>query len=182
MSVALACLLAAVHWAQLTVNGVAGAMIYAPLTLRYEPWRVLTSGFLHNPDDPWHLVANLVALLGLGVCFEQALGRWKVLTVFLASIVGGLLVASLVTPPMTFILGASGGIFGLLGALLVAARRHLLMATAILLAVVVDVLIGVVTPGISWSGHLGGFLTGVLIFAVLQAMARPARVTYAAPR
>jgi len=90
------------------------------LVLGGEPWRLLTAGLLHG--GVMHLIFNATALLALARQVEAIGGRWRLLAVFAASIVGGF-VASIAWQAEKVAVGASGGLFGLMGWLLVIAWR-----------------------------------------------------------
>jgi membrane associated rhomboid family serine protease len=86
-------------------------------------WRVLSSAFLH--DGVAHLLSNMVVLLLAGPALERLLGRARTLTVYGAALLGGALAGLVLLPPTTSVVGASGAVFGVLGAVLAAqARRH----------------------------------------------------------
>lgn len=167
LTLTLVILMPLVYLAELSVPGVLGGMIYAPLTLWFEPWRVLTSGFLHSPENPMHLVLNVVGLGLLGWVMEPVLGRWRMLTVFLGSIVGGFLAASPFIEPTTFILGASGGIFGLVGAVIAVQLRDRRPVLIWIAAAAVDLALGFLIASASWQAHAGGLVTGLVIATVL---------------
>ena len=129
-----------------------------------EWWRVATSAFTHV--SPVHLVLNMLALLVFGSELERTLGRARYLTVYLVAALGGAAAIQLFAPWYQGVVGASGAIYGLLGAfgvVLVQQRqdlRGLLALLAINLAVSFF-------PGVSWQGHVGGLVAGALTAAVL---------------
>ncbi|CAN5374008.1 rhomboid family intramembrane serine protease [soil metagenome] len=129
-----------------------------------EYWRLLTSGFLHY--GLLHLAMNMLALVVLGRDIEAYLGRARYLALFLIAMLGGGVAVVLFENPATQTVGASGGVFGLLGAAVVILRRRKAdlrpLATLIGLNVVISFL-----PGISLLGHLGGALGGALASYVL---------------
>ena len=147
---------------------------YAPMTTASEPWRMLTSGFLHSMSSPLHLILNMYMLYLFGRMLEPALGRGRFLALFLLSVLGGSLGVLLLAPAFTFVVGASGGIFGLFGALFVL-QRHLGQSIApIAVLIGVNVVFGFLFPGIAWQAHLGGLVTGALVaFGFTAAARRP---------
>lgn len=127
-----------------------------------EFYRLLTSGFLHV--DWWHVLGNMLGLWFLGGMLEPALGRARYLAVYLLSAWGASALVYLLTPENTPTYGASGAIFGLLGAAIVLARRTR-DEVGPLIAVAVLMLALTFTPwlNLSWQGHIGGLITGSLL-------------------
>ncbi|RSS84492.1 rhomboid family intramembrane serine protease [Streptomyces sp. WAC06614] len=136
-----------------------------------EYHRLLTAVFLH--EQWWHLLGNLLGLWFLGGPLEAALGRARFLALYVLSGLGGSALAYAVTEPNVPTLGASGAVFGLLGASVVQMRaaREDLRPVAALVAVLL--LLSFVPLGggaggeerwtVSWEAHVGGLVTGVLI-------------------
>jgi len=135
---------------------------YAPLSFS-QPWRLLTSLLAHG--SPLHLLSNMFSLFIIGRMLEPALGRIRYLALFLISGVGGLAAVALVVPGNP-VLGASGAIFGMLGALLVLIRRFGGNASQILVVVAINMVIGFVLPGVAWQAHIGGFIAGAALTAI----------------
>lgn len=127
-----------------------------------EYYRLLTSAFLHV--DWWHIFGNMIGLWFIGGMLEPALGRARYLTVYLLSALGASALIYLLTPMNTPTLGASGAVFGLLGAAIVLARR---MRDEVrpLITVAVFMLVLTFVPGAnaSWQAHIGGLVTGALV-------------------
>ena len=131
-----------------------------------EWYRLLTAAFVH--EQPWHLALNMYALWILGRMLEPVLGRWRFVTLYLLSALGGA-AASLLAPGVISY-GASGAVFGLMGALFVVLRRFGRDVTAVLVILAINVVFGFVVPGIDWRAHFGGLITGaVLAFAFAHA-------------
>ncbi|MGW0365543.1 rhomboid family intramembrane serine protease [Streptomyces sp. NPDC002990] len=135
--------------------------------------RLLTSVFLHV--EWWHLIGNMIGLWVIGGPLEAALGRLRYVAVYLLSGLGGSALVYLLTAPNTPTLGASGAVFGLLGATVVLARRlHYEMRPVIIMVVLMLVLSFAPLGGVvnvSWQAHVGGLVTGALLGA---GMLRPA--------
>lgn len=133
-------------------------------------YRALTGGFLHSPADPSHLLLNMLSLYLFGNVLERMLGRWKYLFMYLLSILGGSAAVWLLDPSST-VVGASGGIFGLMGSylvlMLVLGQRDNVRSLLVLLAI--NVVYGFIVPNVSWQAHLGGMLTGAVVTAILVA-------------
>nr|WP_234424061.1 rhomboid family intramembrane serine protease [Intrasporangium calvum] len=166
---------AAAYVAQLGSDQVTQDFAFAPYLGWTEPWRFVTAAFLHSPQLYLHILFNMFALWTLGQYLEPMLGRARFAALYLISGIGGqvgvtLLAGSptihgLVTGQdeawVTGVVGASGAIFGLFGALLVL-NRHLGRSSAGMYATLaINAAIGFLYPGISWQAHLGGFVTGL---------------------
>ncbi|MFV0406587.1 MAG: rhomboid family intramembrane serine protease [Propioniciclava sp.] len=124
-------------------------------------WQPLTSIITHY--DLTHLAFNSVSLWFLGPTIERAFGRARFLVVYLLS---GLAGAALVLwfGGFTQTIGASGAIFGLLGAILVLVIRQRSNPTMVLMWLGINVTITILNyQSISWQGHLGGFLGGAAV-------------------
>ncbi|HEY0400845.1 MAG TPA: rhomboid family intramembrane serine protease [Blastococcus sp.] len=134
-----------------------------------EWWRPLTAAFLHI--GPVHLVLNMLAVLVFGSELERQLGRWRFLSVYLLSALGGAAAIQLLGDPNRPVAGASTAIYGLLGALgvLMLVRRQDVRGLLTLLAI--NVFISFL-PGISLLGHLGGLVAGALTAGILLATRR----------
>jgi len=128
-------------------------------------WQVVTAGFTHVAI--WHLGFNMLALWFLGPQLEAVFGRVRFLALYLASLLTGSAVVVWASPEFQLTVGASGAIYGLFGALLVVARRVGADLRALGMVIGLNVIITFTVPNISWQGHLGGFLGGLLVGAVL---------------
>lgn len=129
-------------------------------------WQLVTSAFTHV--EIWHIATNMLALFVLGPATEQILGRARFLAVYLASALGGSTAVMLLSDPSGSTVGASGAVFGLLGALLVTFTKARLNTQWISQNIMLGVLITVVGwRFISWQGHLGGLLTGAAAAAII---------------
>ncbi|MER7731036.1 rhomboid family intramembrane serine protease [Streptomyces erythrochromogenes] len=127
--------------------------------------RLLTSVFLHV--EWWHIIGNMIGLWVIGGPLEAALGRARYLAVYLLSGLGGSALVYLLTEPNTPTLGASGAIFGLLGATVVLARRLRYEMRPVIVMVVLMLVLTFVpfggTLNVSWQAHVGGLVTGALL-------------------
>lgn len=137
---------------------------YAAVGAPYEPWRMITSVFTHSTGFVFHILLNMYTLWIFGQMLERLLGKARFLTLYLASGLAGSLGVMFWAPHDTFVVGASGAIFGLLGAFLVIQRKLGGETTQLLVLVGVNLVIGFL-PGmsISWQAHLGGLLGGALL-------------------
>ncbi|PFG34749.1 rhomboid family intramembrane serine protease [Sanguibacter antarcticus] len=151
---------------------------FAPAFGDVEPWRFLTSAFMHS-DQPLHILMNMYALWIVGPDLERMLGRLRFAALYLLSALGGSVAVLLLADPTTVswytgTVGASGAVFGLFGAILVVLRRIGRDARAVLVIIGLNFAIGFFVPNISWQGHLGGVVTGTILGA-LYAFAPPSR-------
>jgi membrane associated rhomboid family serine protease len=180
-----------VVWLVQTVSPrVTSQLAFVPVLGVTEPWRLLTAAFAHSPGSPLHILFNMYALWVIGQYLEPMLGRVRFAILYLISALGGsvgyLLLASPPALPLTQdgiassswitpVVGASGAVFGLFGALLVL-NRHLGRSSGPMFGVLaINAVLGFVVPGIAWQAHLGGLLTGVALAAVITATAPQAR-------
>ncbi len=131
-----------------------------------EWWRLVTSAFLHTGVT--HLAFNMLALWFVGSEIEPRLGRWRYLTVYFMSALGGSVLSYAVDSPFQTSVGASGAVFGLFGALFVLMRRLRFDVGGIIGLIVVNVVIGFL-PGlnINWRAHLGGLIVGTVLTAAM---------------
>lgn len=140
--------------------------VYAPWLTAAEPWRMLTSVFLHAQF--LHILFNLYTLWIFGRMLEQSLGKARFLALYLISGFAGS-VAVLLLAPNSAVLGASGAVFGLFGAFAVIQRRLGGNSVQILVVVGLNLALGFIIPNISWQAHVGGLLVGAAVAAVLLA-------------
>jgi membrane associated rhomboid family serine protease len=126
-----------------------------------EFWRLVTSGFLHA--GLLHLMFNAFALYVLGSMLEPAVGRLRFAIVYFVSLLAGSFGALLVEPDALTV-GASGAIFGLMGAAVVVMRNRGInpMESGLGLWLGLNLVFTFAIPGISIGGHLGGLIGGAL--------------------
>lgn len=137
---------------------------YGAVGAPYEPWRLITSVFAHSTGFVFHILLNMYTLWIFGQMLERMLGRSRFITLYLASGLAGSLGVMFWAAPNTFVVGASGAIFGLMGAYVVIQRKLGGETTQLLVLVGINLVIGFL-PGmsISWQAHLGGLLGGALL-------------------
>ncbi|HEX4323667.1 MAG TPA: rhomboid family intramembrane serine protease [Gaiellaceae bacterium] len=128
----------------------------------HEGWyRLVTAMFLH--ENLLHIAFNMYALFVIGRVVEQYLGTVRYIGLYFVSGLAGSAGALLQTP-LTPVLGASGAIFGILGAMMIlewqVTGRLAGQAAAL---VVINLGLSFVIPGISWGGHVGGLIGGMLV-------------------
>jgi membrane associated rhomboid family serine protease len=135
--------------------------LYGPLVKNGDWWRLITAAFLHG--SVLHIAFNMLALWWIGAPVEQYLGRARYLGLYLASGLAGS-AGALVQAPNAVTVGASGAIFGILGAMLILEWQATgrLGGNAMSL-IVLNLVISFAIPGISWGGHVGGLIGGILV-------------------
>ena len=129
-----------------------------------EWWRVFTGGFLHH--GVFHLAVNMYSLYILGLVLERWLGRVPFTAVYLSSLVSGSF-GALIETPNSLVAGASGAIFGLMGAYaaLLLTQGVGLFQTPIGPILAINLVISFTVQGISLGGHIGGLIGGALVGA-----------------
>jgi membrane associated rhomboid family serine protease len=133
-------------------------------------WRIVTGGFLH--ENLLHIGFNMYVLYILGLQLEPLLGRVKFGTIYGVSLLTGSLGALLVSPH-SITVGASGAVFGVMGAFAVELRsRNLPLMQGGMGGVggliLINLVISFTLPGISWGGHVGGLIGGALVAMMLK--------------
>ncbi|ANP70992.1 rhomboid family intramembrane serine protease [Cryobacterium arcticum] len=147
--------------------GVTDRLLYAGVYSypgAFEPWRMLTSVFVHSTGFIFHVLLNMYTLWIFGQILERMLGRGRFLTLYLMSGLAGSLGVLFLADPRVAVVGASGAIFGLMGAFLVIQRKLGGNATQLLVLVGINLVIGFL-PGlnVAWQAHVGGLIGGAVI-------------------
>ena len=191
ISIGAACVL--LYVLQLVTGGaVTSALLMNPSAIASEPWRLLTSAFVHSPSSFLHIAFNMYALAIFGPLLESFLGRGRFLALYLLSALGGnvagvlLYQAAVVSGGATIVLtngflqpslslGASGAIFGLMGALLGLRKALGVQITQLLVVLGLNVVVGFLVPNIAWEAHLGGLAVGFAIGTLFSRTRRPAQ-------
>src|SRR5579862_6174113 len=132
-------------------------------TIRYlhDYYRLLTSGFLHL--DLLHILSNMYVLYWVGRLLEPAIGRARFAAIYFTGLLAGSLGVMIVSP-LDSTAGASGAIFGLLGAAFAEAQRRGVdqVRNQLVILIVLNLIITVSLPGISIGAHVGGLIGGGL--------------------
>ena len=154
-------------------------LLFAPLyvsDVAFEPWRLLTAVFVHSTGFIFHILLNMYTLWIFGQLLEPMLGRGRFFALYLISGLAGSVGVVLLAAPNTPVVGASGAIFGLMGAFLVIQRRLGGNMTQLLVLVGINLVIGFV-PGlnIAWQAHVGGLAAGALVGLILIETRSPRR-------
>jgi membrane associated rhomboid family serine protease len=127
----------------------------------HEYYRLLTSGFLH--DGLLHILFNMVFLYFVGPALEAAIGRLNFVAVYFASLLAGSFGALLFSPDIPTV-GASGALFGLLGALVVVAhyRGISIWSSGLGPTLLINIVFSLTVADVSIGAHVGGFVGGLL--------------------
>lgn len=151
---------------------IARLALFGPAVAAGEWWRLVTSGFLHF--GLIHLGFNMVLLYQLGSMLEPALGRVRFAALYATALLAGSFGALLLQPDARTA-GASGAVYGLMGAAFIGMRRRGIdpMQSGIGGLLLINLLLTFAIPGISIGGHLGGLAGGAVAATVLFATEGP---------
>ena len=144
-------------------------------------WRLITAPFLHY--GPVHLGLNMLVLWFIGPALEEYFGRWRYLLLYLVAGLAGS-AGALILSPNALTVGASGAIWGLMGAaVLLEARKIYVFGGQAMGLVVFNLIFTLLIPGISIGGHIAGGIGGAaaaLAFTSLRRTPKLATLTVAA--
>lgn len=158
-----------------SLSGVGGELfqqgaLFGPAVADGDWWRIVTTGFLHA--SPIHILFNMLMLWWFGRALESLIGSRRYLALYVISLLAGS-AGALLLSPTTPVVGASGAVFGILGAGLVLERRGInVFGGAAFMIVVLNVAIGFIIPRISIGAHLGGLVGGALVILVMSRFGR----------
>ncbi|GGV49944.1 rhomboid family intramembrane serine protease [Streptomyces longisporoflavus] len=124
-------------------------------------YRLVTSMFAHQ--EIWHIAFNMLGLWWLGGPLEAALGRARYLALYVLSGLAGSALTYVLVDASDASLGASGAIFGLLGATAVLMRRLNYDMRPVIALLALNLLFTFTWTGIAWQAHVGGLIAGVAI-------------------
>lgn len=150
-----------------------GAMFEPLITEEHEYYRIITSMFLHFGIE--HLLNNMVILGALGWNLELETGKIRFLIIYLVSGIGGNLLSLYIgvsSAEYAVSAGASGAIFGLMGALLYVAARNRgrmgrISGKGVLFMIALSLYFGITSSGIDNAAHIGGLLCGFILAVIL---------------
>ncbi len=136
-------------------------ILYGPAVTHGGWYRLVTAMFLHASII--HIAFNMYALWVIGTPVEQYLGRARYIGLYFVSGLAGS-AGALLAAPLTPTLGASGAIFGILGAMLILEWQITgRLAGNAMTWILINLVISFTIPNISWGGHVGGLIGGILI-------------------
>jgi len=144
-----------------------GAM-YSAAIERQEYWRLVVYGFLHA--NVLHIAMNMLCLALWGGHLERRVGSFYFIVIYLCALIGGAVVGRYTHPDPYLTVGASGGISGILGALLCLWILGKIDATASFFVVNIglNVALAFSATRIDWGAHFGGFAFGLIACAVID--------------
>jgi membrane associated rhomboid family serine protease len=145
-------------------------ILFGPSVANGDWWRLITCTFLHA--NLLHIGFNMYFLWFVGTAVEQALGRGRFLLIYVISGLAGS-AGALLANPTTPTVGASGAIFGILGAALILERqRNYVLGGQAFALIAINLLLSFVISNISYGGHIGGLAGGALCTLVLSRFGR----------
>ncbi len=156
---------------------IANGALYGPAVADGEWWRIVTAGFLHA--GLLHIAFNMYFLYFLGQLMEPEIGKLRFAIIYAVSLLGGSFGALLLTPN-SFTVGASGAVFGLMGAAIIAMRARGIdpMQSGLGMTLLLNLAITFFIPGISIGGHIGGLVAGGIVgFLLFEVAERRRSVT-----
>lgn len=141
---------------------------YKPFIMASEWWRLLTVGFVHM--QLLHLFLNMTSLYVLGNLLEPRIGHLKFLLILFASVIGGSIWIFILDGNVVTV-GLSGGLYGLMVCyiMIVVANggmNHPVIRNSIIRTIMINLCMNFM-PGVSYSGHIGGAITGLLFSMIL---------------
>jgi membrane associated rhomboid family serine protease len=143
-------------------------LLFGPfIEVQHEYWRLLTSGFLHW--DVIHIALNMYVLYWLGRLLEPAIGRTRFLSIYFTGLLAGSL-GVLIVSPTRATAGASGAIFGLMGAAFAEAQRRGAeqVRNQLVLMIAINLALTLGISGISIGAHIGGLIGGGVATVAFQ--------------
>ena len=142
-------------------------LYFSPWRLAFEPWKMISYGFIHDPTSILHVLLNMYSLYLFGQVLEPLLGRARFIVLYMLSLFGGAVGVLWLAPSDSVVFGASGAIFGLMAAYFVVLRKIGQNSSQILGLIAINLVFGFVVSGISWQAHVGGLVTGGVVALVL---------------
>jgi len=155
--------------ARSSVQAQSDLILFGPAVADGDYWRLITSGFLHV--EITHILLNMLSLFWLGRMIEPALGHARFVAIYFVALLGGSLGVMILSPDEAT-LGASGAIYGLLGAAIVMARNRQisLIQSGLIPILAINFVLTISLPGISLGGHLGGLIGGLVATFVVEQL------------
>lgn len=179
-------LIYALQW--LTSQALTEAWFLNPYVIGSEPWRLITSAFLHSPSTIIvHLLFNMYALYVFGPALESFLGRARFLALYLIGALGGSLGVLTAVEVWAFTdgsidtapagaLGASGAVFALFGAVFAMRKAMGVDIRQLLILLVINLALPLFVGNIAWQAHVGGLIVGFVIGLIYVGIRRRDKV------
>jgi membrane associated rhomboid family serine protease len=152
--------------------------LFGPAVANGDWWRLLTAAFLHG--SILHIGFNMFVLYVVGGAVESFMGPMRYLALYLVSGLAGS-AGALVVNPTEVTVGASGAIYGIFGALLIIEYSQTgSLAGQAMTLIAINLALSFTIPGISWGGHVGGLIGGILATLALSRFGR-GHIAYGRP-
>ena len=148
-------------------------IVLMPAYVGQAPWTLITSGFAHDWNSPLHLAVNMYSLYIFGQAVEPLLGKARYLTLYMLALLSGAIGVLWLGAPTGITVGASGAIFGLMGAYLIFLRSLGQPSGQMFTLIAINLAFGFFASGISWEGHVGGLIGGIAVAAIYSQTRRP---------
>jgi membrane associated rhomboid family serine protease len=145
---------------------------YKPVFTGIAPWQMLTSAFLHDWSSPIHLLFNMYTLYIFAQVLEPMLGRKRFLSLYIIAAFGGSVAVLLFGDPASTVVGASGAVYGLMGAYFILLRAIGQRSGQLMGLIAINLIFSFLNPGISWQAHIGGLVVGGIVAAIYAATRR----------
>ena len=168
----------------ITAQELTDAWYLYPYAIGSEPWRLITSAFLHSPGLIFHILFNMYALFIFGPVLESFLGRGRFIALYLIGALGGsvgvltsvevwVLTDGTLQSAPAGALGASGAVFALMGAVFAMRKAMGVDVRQLLIVLAINLAIPFFVGGIAWEGHVGGLVIGFLLGQIFVRTRRP---------
>ena len=136
-----------------------------PAALGERPWTIVTNMFVHASF--WHIFGNMITLYFFGTFLSRLVGQSKFLLVYFGGGILGNILYILLGEPFSIVVGASGAIFALAGALVMMMPNlrvlvYFIVPMPLWVVVLVFFIIWSFIPGVAWQAHLGGLIAGLI--------------------
>jgi membrane associated rhomboid family serine protease len=152
--------------------------LFGPAVANGDWWRLLTAAFLHG--SILHIAFNMFVLYVVGGAVESFMGPVRYLALYLVSGLAGS-AGALVVNPTEVTVGASGAIYGIFGALLIIEYSQTgSLAGQAMTLIAINLALSFTIPGISWGGHIGGLIGGILATLSMSRFGR-GHIAYGRP-
>jgi len=150
--------------------------LFGPDVAGGDWWRIVSAGFLHA--GLLHLAFNMYFLYFLGTMLEPEIGKLRFAAIYVVSLLGGSFGALLISPNAVTV-GASGAVFGLMGAAILALRARGIdpMQSGLGITLVLNLGITFLIPNISIGGHIGGLIAGGIVGLLMFEVAERRRIS-----
>lgn len=141
-------------------------LAYKPVFTAVAPWQMLTAAFLHDWSSPLHLLFNMYTLYIFAQVLEPMLGKVRFFALYLIAAFGGSVAVLVFGDPASTVVGASGAIFGLMGAYFILLRAIGERSGQLMGLIAINLVFSFLNPGISWQAHIGGLVVGGIVAAI----------------